>query len=101
TTAQVASVLFNEWYCENGLMEVILKHYKPNNPTLSSNREYTCLSLVVTEDKAKDQYLIEKIIDAQKQGHKRQYLVQWVGYGPKQDKWLPGSELENCGALNK
>jgi hypothetical protein len=29
-----------------------------------------------------------------------QYLVRWRGYGPEDDRWLPGWELDDCEALD-
>ncbi|KAG5717653.1 hypothetical protein E4T56_gene17979 [Termitomyces sp. T112] len=83
-----------------GFHASLLKRHIPNNPALFPNREYARPGPVVTEDGAKDQYLIEKIIDAQQCRRGKQYLVRWVGYGPDHDEWLPGVELEDCEALD-
>ncbi|KAG5349271.1 hypothetical protein C0989_004887, partial [Termitomyces sp. Mn162] len=69
-------------------------------PRSSLTREYPRPGPIVTEDGAKDQYLIEKIIDARRRGRGRQYLLRWVGYVPDHDEWLPGFELEDCEALD-
>ncbi|KNZ75239.1 hypothetical protein J132_03894 [Termitomyces sp. J132] len=84
----------------SGFHASLLKWHIPNNPALFSNREYAQPGPVVTEDGAKDQYLIKKIINAQQHGRGKQYLVRWVGYGPDHDEWLPGVELEDCEALD-
>jgi len=47
-----------------------------------------------------EEYLVENIINARRHGHGWQYLVQWVGYGPEHNRWLAGSALEECVALN-
>ena len=28
------------------------------------------------------------------------YLIWWCGFGQEHDEWLPGSELEDCEALD-
>ena len=47
-----------------------------------------------------EEYAIERILDEQRRGCGYQYLVQWVGHGPEEDRWLPQHELEECKALN-
>ncbi|KAF8239647.1 hypothetical protein L208DRAFT_1464471 [Tricholoma matsutake] len=42
---------------------------------------------------------IEKILDKHTHGHGHQYLVQWLGYRPEHDLWLPQSELIDTKAL--
>ena len=54
---------------------------------------------IVTEDGDEEQY-IDKILDARRRGRGYQYLVRWRGFGHEHDEWLPGSELEDCEALD-
>ena len=45
------------------------------------------------------QFYIEHILNAWRHGHGYQYLVHWCSYGQEHDKWLPGSEMQDCEAL--
>jgi len=47
-----------------------------------------------------EEYFINKILDACRQGRGYQYLVCWSGYGSEHDEWLLGSELQDCKALD-
>jgi hypothetical protein len=47
-----------------------------------------------------EEYLVEQIIDSWCRGKGWKYLVQWVGYGPEHNRWLTGSTLNECKALN-
>ncbi|EDR02067.1 reverse transcriptase-RNase H-integrase [Laccaria bicolor S238N-H82] len=55
---------------------------------------------IITED-GQEEYSIDKILDARRRGRGYQYLVRWSGYGAEHDKWLPGSELQDCEALDR
>ena len=47
-------------------------------------------------------YLVDKIIDHKKIGKLNiKYLVRWVGYGPKDDQWISGHDLEDNEVLDK
>ena len=54
---------------------------------------------IITEDSHEEQY-IDRILDARRRGRGYQYLVRWWGFGHEHDEWLPGSELEDCKALD-
>jgi hypothetical protein len=41
-----------------------------------------------------ERYEVEEIIDNRMRGRKLQYLVQWKGYGLKENLWLLESDLE-------
>ena len=47
-----------------------------------------------------EEFFVEKIIKDAKRGRGWRYLVRWKGYGQEDDSWLPGSELEDCEALD-
>ncbi|KNZ76137.1 hypothetical protein J132_11359 [Termitomyces sp. J132] len=51
-----------------GFHASLLKRHIPHNVSLFPNREYMWPGPMVTEDGAKDQYLIDKIIDTRRQG---------------------------------
>ncbi len=44
-----------------------------------------------------NEFFIDRIVDERKRGRGKQYRVRWQGEGPEGDKWLPASELEDCG----
>ena len=54
---------------------------------------------MVTPDGQLEKF-IERIIDKKKVGCLWKYLVQWMGYGPEDDKWLSRKDLEDCEALD-
>lgn len=43
-----------------------------------------------------EEYEIDRIIACRKRGHGLEYWVQWLGYGPEHDEWLPERALENA-----
>lgn len=45
---------------------------------------------VVTPD-GEEEWLIDHIVDQRTRGRGQQYLVRWIGWGPEEDRWLPGS----------
>jgi hypothetical protein len=47
-----------------------------------------------------EQFFVDHILDEHKRGRGLQYLVRWLGYGPEEDRWLPGRELDDCEVLN-
>ena len=47
------------------------------------------------------EYFIDRIIDQWTQGHGKQYLVCWLGYGPESDLWLPQHKLVDMEAYTK
>ena len=65
-----------------------LKCYMPNDQTLFPGQEFPHDGLVLLE-KRREEHVIERIIDERKRGRGVQYLVQWKGYGPGDDEWLP------------
>ena len=73
--------------------------YIENDATLFPGREFSKPDPITTEDGDKEYYVCD-IIDECKQGHGYQYLVRWVGYGPEEDRWISGSELNDTEALD-
>jgi len=48
------------------------------------------------------EYLVDKIIDHKKIGKSNfKYLVRWSGYGPEDDQWISGRDLDDNEALDK
>lgn len=56
--------------------------------------------LPILTPEGNEEYFIERILDERRRGRGRQYLVRWRGYGQEHDRWLPGSELQDCAALD-
>jgi hypothetical protein len=77
-----------------------LKRFRPNDPSLYPSREHARPGPVLTAD-GLEEYFVNEIIDSRRRGRGHQYLVRWSGYGPEHDLWLPGTELENCAALDR
>ena len=73
--------------------------YIESNTTLFPSCRFEELNPIITND-GDEEYFVERILDAQRRGRGYQYLVRWRGYGQEHDKWLPGSELQDCEALD-
>ena len=66
--------------------------------TACSSQEENCHNPSLLE--GLKEFHIQEILDSQRHGRGIQYLVRWVGYGPEHDRWLAGSTLEDCEALD-
>ena len=53
----------------------------------------------VTVDGSQE-FFIDKIVNKQWQGRRKQYLVRWRREGPEGDLWLDTEELDKCEALD-
>ena len=73
--------------------------FNKNDRSLFPSHELARPRPIFTEEGMQEHY-VEKIIDTRKHGRGMQYLIRWLGYGPEEDKWLPGSELANNAALD-
>ena len=73
--------------------------FNENDQSLFPSHELAWPRPIFTKEGMQEHY-VEKIIDAQKCGCGMQYLIRWLGYGPGEDEWLPGSELANNAALD-
>ena len=73
--------------------------YTESDTTLFPSRHLEEPAPILTDD-GDEEYFIDKILDARRRGCGYQYLVRWEGYGAEEDRWLPGSELQNCEALD-
>lgn len=75
-----------------------LKPYHANDAELFPDRNYP--DRVPADPSLPDEYLIDRILDHRPRGRGFRYLVRWVNQAPSEDRWLPGSELHDCAALN-
>jgi hypothetical protein len=48
-----------------------------------------------------EEYKVEDLLSHQNEGTKTEYLVQFKGYGPEDDLWLPQRNLEHAKDLIK
>jgi hypothetical protein len=48
-----------------------------------------------------EEYFVDKIMDHKKIGKGYRYLVRWRGYGPGDDRWIRGADLEDNIALDE
>jgi hypothetical protein len=77
-----------------------LKRHHENDCSLFPSRELGRPGPVLTSE-GMEEYAIEKIIDERRRRRGMQYLVCWAGYGPEDDRWLPGRELNDCEVLDR
>ena len=78
----------------------LLKPWKLNNPLLFPDQQLPEPAPILNPD-GDAEWRVEKIVDVRKQGKGYQYLVRYVGYGPEDDRWLPGAEVQDLEALEK
>jgi len=76
-----------------------LKPFLPNDPELFPTHEYEQPGPIVTND-GLEEFQVEEIVDSRRRGKGWQYLVRWSGYGPEHDRWLAGSAINDCAALD-
>jgi hypothetical protein len=78
-----------------------MSHITPcieNDNALFPDRQLEQLPPMIINDE--EEYFIDQILDERKCGCGMQYLVQWSGYSPEDDHWLPTSALKDCEALD-
>jgi len=76
----------------------LLWKYIPNDNIAFPSQALAQPGLVITP-MGKEEWLIDQIIDKCVHGCRRQFLVQWQGWGIKEDCWLPGCELLDTQAI--
>ena len=76
-----------------------LRRFVPNDDDLFPSRKLNQPGPVLTSN-GEEEWLIDCILDERPRGRGRQYLVRWVGWGPEEDRWLPGTELDDTEALD-
>jgi len=64
-----------------------LKHFVPNNWDLFPGQKLPWDGLVVLPSR-QEEHVIKRILDERRWGREWQYLVQWKGYGPGDNKWM-------------
>jgi Chromo (CHRromatin Organisation MOdifier) domain len=76
-----------------------LRKFVPNDDDKFPARKLSHPGLVMTPD-GEEEWLIDRILDERVQGRGRRFLVRWHGWGPEEDRWLPGSKLADTEALD-
>lgn len=71
--------------------------YIESDTTLFPSRRFEELDPITMDE---GNHYIDHILDARRHGRGYQYLVRWRGYGQEHDKWLLGSEVQDCKALD-
>jgi len=77
-----------------------LKLYCANDAELFPSCEHSRPGPVLTSDGLKE-HEIDRILDSRPRGRGYQFLVRWKGYGPGDDEWLAGRQLEDCEVLDR
>ena len=76
-----------------------LKLHVTNDKMLFPNWDHPQPGLVLTSD-GLEEHEIESIIDSRCKGHRWQFLIRWVSFGPKDNEWLNAWMLGDCEALD-
>lgn len=73
--------------------------YKENDAELFPSREFARPAPVLTDEGP--EWIVDEIIASRRCGRGWRYLVRWQGYSAEEDRWLPGSEVRKCEALDQ
>ena len=73
--------------------------FKENDPNLFPRCKFAKPQLIINET-SNQGYFVKDIINEHRSGCGFKYLVQWVGYGEEENRWLARKELEDTKALN-
>jgi hypothetical protein len=76
-----------------------LRKYVPNDDDLFPSRRLERPPSVLVN--GVEEYWVEKIVDAKRCGKGWRYLVRWTGYGPEEDRWIAGKELDDNEAVDR
>ena len=77
----------------------LLKPHHANDDELFPSRRLAQPGPVLTPE-GLEEYSVEEIIDSRRRGRGWQFLVRWLGYGPRHDLWIAATELNECEALD-
>ena len=76
-----------------------LNPFIPNDPMLFPGRELSQPQPIFMLE-GLEEFHVQEILDLQRYGCSIQYLICWIGYGPEHNRWLAGSTLKDCEALD-
>ena len=74
-----------------------LKSWTPNDDKKYPSRTLEKPGLINVE--GIEEFLVDSIVDHKKHGRGYRYLVHFKGYGPEDDRWISGREMDNNEAL--
>ncbi|THH11766.1 hypothetical protein EW146_g7926 [Bondarzewia mesenterica] len=77
----------------------LLRPFHNNNDSAYPSRHLARPGPILSPD-GPAEWEIDSIVDERRRGRGLQYLVRWRGWGDEDVHWLPGSELEDCTALD-
>jgi hypothetical protein len=78
-----------------------IKPFKQNDNSKWPSRTLEKPGPIAIDDSGTLEHLVDKIVDHKKIGKSMsKYLVRWVGYGPEDDQWISGRDLEDNEALD-
>ena len=75
-----------------------LHPFLPNNDTLYPSHTLAHPPPVMND--GIEDWSVNKILAARKRGCGWQYKVQWTGWGQENLRWIPGSDLQHCAAMD-
>ena len=75
-------------------------NYIANDKAIFPNQGHPRPGPVLTSN-GLEEHQIKSILDSRCQGHRWQFLVWWVSFGPEDNEWLGLLMLEDCKALDQ
>jgi len=79
---------------------LLLHKFTPTNHDLFPSQTLSQPGPVMTPG-GQEEWLIRDIINEWRQGRGKQYLICWVGWGDKENRWLPGGEVADTETLDR
>ena len=76
-----------------------IKAFKENNDNKFPSRTIEKPGPIQVEGVPKHE--VERIVDCKPVGADFKYLVRWRGYGPEDNEWISGRDLEDNEAMDK
>lgn len=76
----------------------LVKPFHENDHNKFPSRTLEKLGPIIVD--GEEEYFVDCIVDHKKIGKGFRYLVHWRGYGPGDDRWICGSDLDDNAALD-
>ena len=71
-----------------------------NDDSLFPSHKHDEPGPVITINGQKE-WLVKRILDRHRHGRGWQYLIEWEGYGPEHNQWMPSKEIDDLQALDE